>query len=41
MGIVIFSTGNDDVNSLMRKSDTAMYEAKKSGKNSCYHYQDE
>ena len=33
LGVAMFTTGNDDVSSLMQKSDSAMYKAKKNGKN--------
>jgi diguanylate cyclase (GGDEF)-like protein len=33
LGVTIFPTANDDVSTLLRKSDSAMYIAKKTGKN--------
>lgn len=41
LGAVIFPTENDDVDSLMRKSDSAMYKAKHRGKNKWYLYRQE
>lgn len=40
MGVVIFPENGTDVNSLIKKADIAMYEAKRSGKN-CYAYYSE
>lgn len=40
LGVSIFPTSNDDVNSLLRKSDSAMYVAKKTGKNKWCLYQE-
>ena len=41
LGVAMFPTENDDVNSLLRKADTAMYQAKKTGKNKWCLYQEE
>lgn len=41
LGITVFPTRNDDVNSLLRKSDSAMYQAKRTGKNKWCLFQDE
>jgi diguanylate cyclase (GGDEF)-like protein/PAS domain S-box-containing protein len=41
LGVTMFPTNNDDINSLLRKSDSAMYMAKKSGKNKWCIYQEE
>ncbi len=40
MGVVIFPDHGDNVSELIRKSDVAMYEAKKSGKNRIAEYSD-
>jgi diguanylate cyclase (GGDEF)-like protein/PAS domain S-box-containing protein len=40
LGVAIYSTENDDVNSLLRKSDSAMYKAKKSGQSKWCLYQE-
>lgn len=38
MGIVIFTKDGQDVNTLIKKADIAMYDAKRAGKNRCVYY---
>lgn len=40
MGVVVFPDDGDNIQDLIRKSDIAMYEAKKNGKNCVFYYSD-